>query len=84
MTINYYCQGCVSSGLCFTFSHNDEGQCPCSICIIKPICQISCNKYKLFELKVLGHFKCPCSNCIFKPMCEIECDDFKLFEIGEL
>jgi hypothetical protein len=55
VTINY-CRGCSISVpflvRCSLGTHNDKGHCPCTNCIIKPICQIGCESLKLFELTI--------------------------------
>jgi len=50
-----YCEGCVVyddihqvfERTCM--NHNDDGRCPCSQCIIKPMCQLACEPFEKFR-----------------------------------
>ena len=56
MSINH-CKGCQIAlpflVKCYLHSYNDKGQCPCSNCIVKPMCKIECDDFKLFEIGIL-------------------------------
>ena len=48
--MNKYCKGCLTvRRLCMEF--NTEGGCPCTNCLIKPMCQDACCDFIEFELK---------------------------------
>ena len=55
-----YCIGCScyyytnvtgSQYYCTTGIKNDEGQCPCTLCIVKMMCQKSCLEFTEFRKK---------------------------------
>jgi hypothetical protein len=58
MNYNGHCEGCLSHIYflekgeviyCTLKEYNDEGQCPCSRCIVKMICEHACNDYHAFR-----------------------------------
>lgn len=57
---NNYCIGCLSYTGCYIttyrclFDHyNDKGQCPCSNCIIKCMCDVPCEDFSDFRLSTV-------------------------------
>ena len=56
MTEPIYCEGCLTltnANIICTFAHdNAEGQCPCTVCIIKMMCTEVCYKFVLFRYNV--------------------------------
>lgn len=53
-----YCDGCfsyvysVSRGkilYCSFKEYNEEGQCPCTTCVVKVMCEHACNDYHVFR-----------------------------------
>jgi hypothetical protein len=61
-----YCEGCLSYTGCYLIAYsclfdfyNNEGQCPCSNCIVKCMCEVNCedfNKFKVVSLNMGGRF----------------------------
>lgn len=58
-----YCEGCFSyiystdtgEMLCCMFKvFNDEGQCPCTLCVVKMMCENACNDYHVFRNNAVG------------------------------
>lgn len=44
------CKGCFVSDCCPLIPQNEVTQtCPCTICLVKGVCQISCDLYDIFE-----------------------------------
>jgi hypothetical protein len=45
-----YCEGCrtLITG-CVYKQHNITGECPCTACIIKPMCKTGCPDYFIFK-----------------------------------
>lgn len=57
-----YCKGCITyivnnrdaltnnddPIICSYTNHNKDGKCPCSSCIIKMMCEITCDEYEDF------------------------------------
>ena len=56
-----YCDGCFSKhshrkhGVliqpCCNMGYNDKGQCPCTLCIVKMMCDSSCDDYFNYRLE---------------------------------
>jgi len=46
------CEGCVYSEGCECGRYNQKGVCPCTQCLVKPICVIDCKDYKKYHQKV--------------------------------
>jgi hypothetical protein len=51
-----YCEGCLSYTGCYLIAYsclfdfyNDEGQCPCTLCIIKVMCEDVCDDFTHFK-----------------------------------
>lgn len=49
------CEGCPAHTFdkynvaeCYGYEHNSEGECPCSNCIVKPMCHITCDQFVNF------------------------------------
>lgn len=64
MTIDEECQGCATyyeknkegygNSICFYSTTNSYSEvCPCSICIIKPMCKKACEPYMSFQRKFI-------------------------------
>ena len=59
MTVNY-CEGCFSLTFnefldeCKFCAYNPEGQCPCTHCIIKVMCDVQCDNFAVFRLDALN------------------------------
>jgi hypothetical protein len=54
---NEHCIGCHTKMCCKFDGYNDKGQCPCTDCIVKMICEDMCNlfgDYKLYALNVIA------------------------------
>jgi hypothetical protein len=54
MNYNDHCEGCCTSfnsqdESCQLSKHNDSGQCPCSTCIVKVMCEKSCDDFDEFR-----------------------------------
>ena len=45
------CEGCfsVENGECVSASDTVEGECPCVNCLIKMVCTVGCESYKVFD-----------------------------------
>ena len=57
-SINKHCKGCTinpeSSPLeCLVDKSNENGECPCSICLIKMVCAEECDTYQEYQNKIL-------------------------------
>jgi hypothetical protein len=57
-SINKHCKGCTinaerSPDDCCVDKSNENGDCPCSDCIIKMICDIECNTFREYQDKIL-------------------------------
>ena len=60
--INEYCKGCcvyMPDGDphdigCTLFDSNNKGQCPCSKCIVKVMCEEPCEDYEQFRKSFIG------------------------------
>jgi hypothetical protein len=46
--IENYCRGCISL-ICF-IGDNVNGECPCTNCLIKMICDDQCEEYKKYSI----------------------------------
>jgi len=57
MTINH-CEGCLTTTskttYCTFIFYNNEGQCPCSKCIVKMMCERACYRFMTFKMGVRG------------------------------
>jgi hypothetical protein len=41
-----YCKGCSTKEICYAYGTENEAKiCPCAICIVKTMCNLSCNAY---------------------------------------
>ena len=63
---NKYCKGCpgyiidrssvltgnIDLRICSYAKYNEEGNCPCTECIVKPMCVDSCEDYNTFKSNV--------------------------------
>ena len=64
LKISEHCKGCMTYDVCrygresvavctcrieTTFKTNPNGECPCTDCIVKSMCQDECKKYKAFR-----------------------------------
>lgn len=48
--IKNHCHGCVIyNNECDTQKNNFDGSCPCSQCIIKTMCENSCERYDIYR-----------------------------------
>jgi len=58
---NEHCKGCSSDsyygngfvGSCKFNGYNDSGQCPCSRCIIKMMCNKTCEAFENFTIGIV-------------------------------
>jgi hypothetical protein len=54
--MNSGCKGCVAysreTGLPCNGTMNDKGECPCSDCLIKGMCENECSAYTKFSIAV--------------------------------
>ena len=44
-----YCKGCPTynyKSACSQSEYNKNGECPCCECLIKPMCEITCQKFE--------------------------------------
>ena len=41
-----HCNGCIAG--CILFDHYNNGDCPCSECVVKPMCDNRCNDFNVF------------------------------------
>ena len=53
-----HCKGCPSNtyykdGSCKFNAYNDCGQCPCSVCIVKVMCQDVCDDFNKFRIGII-------------------------------
>ena len=57
-----YCEGCLTQNACYDrggnpivrcelIKYNSEGECPCTLCIVKPMCEQVCDDYLHFKLE---------------------------------
>jgi hypothetical protein len=58
------CKGCLidttrtfmdEDGTCDTYKFNYDGECPCTECIVKVMCEGSCNDYEYFRREKQSH-----------------------------
>jgi len=59
-TYKRHCRGCTSfknSG-CHVWRNNSKGKCPCSLCVVKPICNRFCEEWDTWRLKVRWKKNC--------------------------
>lgn len=54
-----HCKGCRSYASpghlpCTWKTYNESGKCPCSLCIIKGMCNDSCDPYEVWKVWVSG------------------------------
>ena len=54
--MNKYCKGCFtmrnedgSERFCGNHVNNGKGECPCTNCLIKPMCNSACDDYDKFD-----------------------------------
>ena len=48
-----HCKGCPAKEICYAYGTKSESQtCPCTICIVKTMCRLSCNDYDTWLKKV--------------------------------
>ena len=56
MTI--HCKGCLTNEYCDDYGndiltkYNSEGGCPCTLCIVKPMCEQICGDFFNFKLEL--------------------------------
>ena len=49
------CKGCLKSGFCDLQMNGTTGDCPCDICIVKPVCDVKiCEDMNEFYKKRFG------------------------------
>ncbi len=57
MKTNKYCEGCsirkIIYSPCWMENKNKDGDCPCSECIVKPSCNITCDNFFKWKEKFL-------------------------------
>ncbi len=46
---NEYCEGCKFNWSTDCSSHNANGDCPCTNCLVKAICSTECDEFCEFE-----------------------------------
>lgn len=57
MTIDNYCKGCNtyeyynSNDACYV-KQNTDGSCPCTNCIVKPMCKLMCDAFTFYKGKI--------------------------------
>ena len=52
-----YCKGCLVPGVdgdgeCFGDGHNENGECPCTNCLVKTMCDGQCDSYGEFVERI--------------------------------
>ncbi|MBR9682614.1 MAG: hypothetical protein GOV02_02975 [Candidatus Aenigmarchaeota archaeon] len=45
-----YCDGCYAKGNVCSNYYNDDGNCPCGICVVKPMCYNICDDHDKWDI----------------------------------
>ena len=56
MNDNSNCIGCKTNNICDKQEQTDLYKCPCSICLIKGVCNNSCEDYREFQFNVVMEY----------------------------
>lgn len=55
--LSKYCKGCITNNqfshegpYCGIMRFNYNGQCPCSVCVIKVMCEVPCEDFESFKV----------------------------------
>jgi hypothetical protein len=87
LKISEHCKGCMTYDVCTygcdtvavctsrietTFKTNPDGECPCSDCIVKSMCQDECDRYTKFRSVGIKNMSepIPCKNCLILGICK--------------
>ena len=55
MDISKHCDGCMSLvhndilDICGFCNYNQNGECPCTLCVVKVMCDTSCDVFDVFK-----------------------------------